>query len=417
MWRILGSAVHRFSLKMRKISVYHVLMMAVVFLTIFAMNLYLIVFVNDGFASAPRNRLYYVTALPGTRITVTIFWLVVVTLLTGLGARIRRYGWRRFGYDLVQAPAWLYACVELAGKGWAFPFLLGAGAALALSLPIQNQFTLLAIAAMAFLSFTAQLRSGLLYFSVLAAAEIYKKRKEQHLNLGALSIAIFGLFVGLLVSYFLPFKPYSALILMALFFAGAALIRTGRLGSNAVACMLIVFAWRLFLFRTLNSLAHDGGWYEGGGNLRDWGQSPGAAEATAQGIVPSFLGSLWSLFSSIGSGVAQNLLPGPSPTVAGPGVLDIASYGSEIMNADSPEAANRAAATGIYDRLLPGFGGVMNPMVESMLNFGRGGGEGSGTDRGGGGQSSGGGSRGRGSTRRDAGGESREDDPRRRNTP
>ncbi|MFO7918112.1 MAG: hypothetical protein R6V13_08540 [Anaerolineae bacterium] len=416
MWRIIGFASNRFLLRIRRISVYHVLMMVMVFLTILAANLYLVVFVNDGFASAPRSQLYYVTALPETRITVTIFWLVIITLLTGLGARISRYGWRRFGYDLVQAPAWLYACIEVTGKGWVFPFLLGAGVALALSLPIQNPFTLLAIAAMALLSFTAQLRSGLLYFTVLAAAEIYRKRQEQRLNLGALSLAIFGLFIGLLISYFLPFKPYSALILMVFFFAIAVLVRTGRLGSNAAASILIVLACRLFLFRTMNTLAHDGGWREGGGNLADWGQSPGAAEATAQGIVPSFLGSLWSLFSSIGSGVAQNLLPGPSPTVAGPGVLDIAGYGAEIMNAGSPEAANRAAASGIYDRLLPGFGGVMNPMVESVLNFGRGGGEGSGSDRGGGGQSSGGGSRGRGSTRRDAGGEPREDDPRRRDT-
>lgn len=410
MWRIIGLAFRDFWSRLRKIGTYRVLMMVVVFLAIFAVNLYLVVFVNDGFRSAPRGRLYYVTALPETRITVTIFWLVIITLLTGLGARISRYGWRRFGYDLVQAPAWLYACVEVTGKGWAFPFLLGSAVALLLSLPIQNGFTLLAIAAMALLSFTAQLRSGLLYFAVLAAAEIYKKRQEQRVNLGALSLAIFGLFIGLLISYFLPFKPYSALILMAIFLVGAVLVKTGRLGGNAVAFILIAFACRLLLFRTINALAHDGGWREGGGNLADWAQSPGAAEATAQGIVPSFFGSLWSLFSSIGSGVVQNLLPGPSPTVAGPGVLDIAGYGSEIMNADSPEAANRAAASGIYDRLLPGFGGVMNPMVESMLNFGRGGAEGSGPGGGGRGRSSGGGSRGRGSTR----GEPREDDRRRR---
>jgi hypothetical protein len=70
-------------------------------------------------------------------------------------------------------------------------------------------------------------------------------------------------------------------------------------------------------------------------------------------------------------GAAQNKLPLTPPTIAGPGIIDTAGYLKDIAAAGSPEAANQAAAKNIYDKLLPGLGAKMNPMLNDMLNLGK----------------------------------------------
>jgi hypothetical protein len=86
---------------------------------------------------------------------------------------------------------------------------------------------------------------------------------------------------------------------------------------------------------------------------------------------PGQLGAVGTVVGSAMWGAVQNRLPITPPTVAGPGIIDTGQYLSDIARAGSPEAANRAAAKGIYDNLLPGLGDTMNPMVKSMLDLGK----------------------------------------------
>ena len=92
----------------------------------------------------------------------------------------------------------------------------------------------------------------------------------------------------------------------------------------------------------------------------------GAILGTVQSFTSPF--SLQGLAAGLGQKAAD------IPNVNGPGIVDIAGYLNSIVSAGSPEAANMAAATGIYGLMMGGLGDTMNPLVDSVLNMGDAGG-------------------------------------------
>lgn len=69
-------------------------------------------------------------------------------------------------------------------------------------------------------------------------------------------------------------------------------------------------------------------------------------------------------------GAAQNFIDKLSaPSIVGPGKLDILRYGMDIISAKDAKAACQAAADGIYDMLLPGFGDAMGSYVSGVTNL------------------------------------------------
>lgn len=88
-----------------------------------------------------------------------------------------------------------------------------------------------------------------------------------------------------------------------------------------------------------------------------------ASTGEREGILSTIWSAAW--------GAVQNFLPVTPPTVAGPGIVDSALYLNKIRSAKSPEEANRAAATEIWDMLLPGLGDKMKPATESLLDLGK----------------------------------------------
>ena len=106
--------------------------------------------------------------------------------------------------------------------------------------------------------------------------------------------------------------------------------------------------------------------------------------------IAHFLSSPESYASIFGfHGLAEKLTDAPFTPFGGPGILEAGEYFAHIAGAGSQEAANQAAATGIYGILLAGgaMGDTMNPMVNSVITMGSGqpsGGHGGGGVQGGG---------------------------------
>jgi len=388
----------------RNITRRQLIIMVAVFVVIFAVNLYLVVFVNDGFVIF-RERWYTpIMAVEGTKLTVSIFWIMVVILCQALFFRIKSFGLLRFFKDLVGAPSWFYQCVSAAGDSWALPLLLWCSVALLLSLFISNPFIILVLALMAFFSFNAQLKGGVFYVFYLANIDwIFTfKKKAQYLNVAFIFIGLSGVFAGLLISYFLPFKPYSAIIMGIAFLVLMFLLKYKRISVGTAGVLVGFMLLNIILFRTAGVLAHDGGFQEGGGNIPDWLASDGAGTAATQGTEAGLLGSLASLLGSLLQSGGLSYLQGRTGLPVSGGVVDLVRVGGEVATAGNPTDANWAAARSL-DR-LPITGGPLSGLRESMMSFdgafGGDSGTGSGADNSSGGNGGGGGRRSSSSSRR-----------------
>lgn len=82
------------------------------------------------------------------------------------------------------------------------------------------------------------------------------------------------------------------------------------------------------------------------------------------------IAALASFSWAIAWATAQNFFDRLSaPSIVGPGKADILRYGMNILQADNSKEACKAAADGIYNLLLPNFGGIMEPSVSSITNI------------------------------------------------
>lgn len=346
----------------------------VVFLTILFANTYLIVVVNEGFSIGNDNPYLSITALGNQNIstyfTATMFWVSTVILIFSVISRIRARGVTRFFKDLIESPSWLLQSIKEVGPKWMLPFMYGGLLSLALGFIIQNRYTLGVMAFFIFLSFTAKHRSGLLQTAILIIIDWRRfwkiEEKKKFIHVANLTVALFGFFIGFLLDVVLPFKPISTIILIILSIVLIIFGKTNKLHTKTAMFLLSFAITATFLLKLNVTYADDGGWKEGGGNLKDWAESPGAKEAVEKGAGTSVLGGIFGFFTSLLSGTAQNLLPGPPPAVAGPGVLDILSILKDIGSADSPREAQKAAFQ-IFEKVIPGpLGGDITGAAETI---------------------------------------------------
>ncbi len=176
---------------LRNLSRYQLILMGLVFLVIFLFNLYLVVFVNDGF-SVRRDRWYNpIMAVEGTKVSVIFFWLTMITLFQSLAYRVKYFGLSRLIKDLIYTPSWLIKSASDAGETWALPLLLWTSLSLLVSLFIENPFTLLILALLAFFAFNSQNKGSLFYIIYLASLDWnYYFRKNKYLNLAVISLTL-----------------------------------------------------------------------------------------------------------------------------------------------------------------------------------------------------------------------------------
>ncbi len=366
-----------------------------VVMLIFGINLYLVVFVNDGFV-VRSNRWYNpIMAVQGTKLQVSIFWITAVILIQAILFRVKSFGIFTFFKDQLYTPIWLYKCISMAGESWFVPLLLWGAIALLVSSLIENPFIILVFALMAFFSFNAQLKGGVFYLIYLALIDWnYRFKKARYLNLSLINLGMFGAFVGFLISYFLPFKPYSSLFMGSLIIILLILTKFNIISRTSTATIILLILLNLYLCEFKSILAHDGGFREGGGTLSDWVQSDGAGTAATLGAETSLIGGLTSFIGSILTSGGLNFLQGRTNLPIGSGVVDFVRVATNIVTADNSRDSCLAAADSLTGIFSPTMGDGLSGPMESFMDFATGGDGTGGSDTGSGNTESGNGDRG-----------------------
>lgn len=366
----------------------HLLRLVAFSLVILAVNTFLVVYVNEGFTPTRSNPWVDITSLRAPKETAHLFWSIAAIMLASTFGRIRTYGILRFMGDLVGFPLWLLTCVRSSGQSWLAALLFGAAVALVAGIFVRSMHLSLLLAAFLALSFSAQVRSHLLLVVALGISDLKRLlrpviKNPGPIHLAPIALGIFGAAVGLALSAFLPFDTTGNVIASIALAVIVILLKFRVLSSRTASVVLGLALFHVLFSQTTGVSADDGGWREGGSSLQTWVESPGALTAVEEGASTSLLGGLAAMFGSIGWGALQNgigaavdfltKVPGSTGlaiTPVGPGPIDVATYGREIMNAGSPEAAQRAAAMGIWRRFLPpGLSGRMERYTGSVLDF------------------------------------------------
>ena len=364
----------------QNIRISQLLIIPIVFLIIFIFNLYLVVFVNNGFVVQPNRWYNPIMAVDGTKASVTIFWMLVIILFQSLISRVKSFGVSRFFKDQIESPIWLHHNITLAGDAWALPLLLWTSLTILASIFIVNPFTLLALSFIAFFTFNIQAKGVVYYILYLASLDwnYTFNKKRRYMNLAAISLGLFGLFLGLVISLFLPFKPISGYIIAGLLIALWVLLKTKTIRSST-AIGASFFFYCLLVLNTGIVLAHDGGFREAGSTIIGWLNSAGAWVAATMGTVPGMAGGLWSFITSIFNRTVKPAgtdffqipkLPNSPSTPVGPSFHDFLRTVRDIWNASregGPRAANEAAAGALDNAWVPGLSEYMGPLRDSML--------------------------------------------------
>ena len=361
----------------------HLIIGGITAFIIFILHAFFVVYVNDGFLVSSDGYVQHIIAIDYPSPTVYIFWFLTACFISMNIMRISKQGLKGFFLEVVETPFWLKKCIKISKGDSALIILYFAFLTIIATALINNYFLLIMLALIILFSFNSQLRSGIilvLYLIRLKYIRIFKKDKKVVINMGKMHLSLFGIFVGLIISAVLPFKPLSGVIAGVIVVSLAIAVTFKKLGKRPAVFIFLAVLTGVLFFYFKEVPADDGGWVEGGSNLLDWLKSPGAYLAMLAGLLPSALSGIGSLFASMGSSILQNMIPLTPPGIVGPGVLDIAAYIKDCAMSNDP---NRTAAMGIYGLLLPGLDNVMNPMVESVLNFGQGGSESPGGDFGG----------------------------------
>ncbi len=134
-------------------------------------------------------------------------------------------------------------------------------------------------------------------------SKLFRRKNTEPANLGSLATASFGLFLGMLISYLLPFRPVSAVILAIVLLALAFLLRLKLVDAKVAAGLAILVTVQFIWMKLTGVYADDGGWMESGGTLGGWIGSPGAGQAVGTGAVPATGGAIGGMLGGIGGGM------------------------------------------------------------------------------------------------------------------
>lgn len=232
-------------------------------------------------------------------------------MLSSIAGRIWFGGPVKLFADIVSTPDWTIKSFRKAGK-IALPVLLAAIAIAApASLLLKSSYVILITAIAIFLSYTSQTQG--MWFLIISTAWSDFKRlflTKKNINHGTASIFVLGLGIGLLIAYWIPFKPYGNFILAVICLSLIILYSKRKLNPKTLLLLISATVFNIIVWKIQSVYADDGGWQEAGGTFWSWWNSPGRAAAIAMGVPPSLASLLGSLL-----GGTQTPKPPPIPEV------------------------------------------------------------------------------------------------------
>ncbi|MBN1667131.1 MAG: hypothetical protein JW862_08575 [Anaerolineales bacterium] len=280
-------------------------------LFVWILHTYLLVGPNGGFAPGTNRMLDSVLALNDRIAKGTLFWTLLMMLVSLGIARLFRPGPLNLAKKIFSTPSWIIASLKRSGLvGTAL--LLGLGALTIVLGVIQgNRLNNLLLGFLVFGSVIAQRESVLGFASKLAWSDfgrLFKIKRWPAFDFAWVATGLTGATLGFFAATILPFAPYcscaSALILLGIM---VALIIVKKSGVAAGTGVLIITVFLAAALIATPALADDGGWEEAGGTFISWIQSQGAMIAIALGLPPA-IGSF--IASLIGSSIATMIPPG-----------------------------------------------------------------------------------------------------------
>jgi phage baseplate assembly protein gpV len=309
LWRIIKGVFTNLS----RTIIYQIIRTIIVFFLVLAVHTFLVVYVNEGFNAVPSQRFVHLMALEDYNTGAVVFWTFACFFISNLFSRVRKDGLFTFSKEMVMSPLYLGQCLASSQQTGLSLMLISAGAAILLSLATVNEYLILVFALIALFSFTLQKRSFLAYFFKVVRSDwqrlFLRNKPRKEAQQGIFSLMVFGIFLGLLISFFLPLKPYSSIGLFLVFIILSIMLRKKTVStSTAIHSFLLITASALILDSPI-VLAHDGGWTEAGGTFKDWLRSAGAFAAVTKGLIVAVCGAVGStvggLVGSIASGVGD----------------------------------------------------------------------------------------------------------------
>ncbi|MDD5603023.1 MAG: hypothetical protein PHG48_02930, partial [Eubacteriales bacterium] len=290
-----------------KMVIWMLIRAAVSFAIVLFINAYVIAYINEGTTgSIPRESpWFYLLNLASNRSSFNILSFLVFFVISSLYTRIRTKGLKTFFTDLFQTFAWTVKSLDAAGKA-AIPILLiFTGIAFYARIFTENRYVFLTLAVGVFLLYT--MRDGNMTMMTLKLAwsdmqRLFASGKpKKPLNVGAVAIAIFGIFTGILILVFIPFNMQAAL-----YIAGGLLIALGilvafrKVKPSSAMFILGTFAlgYTMYLLKTA-VIADDGGWQELGGNMDSFLASGQGKDVIRTGTKPGFFASVGSFLGGL----------------------------------------------------------------------------------------------------------------------
>jgi len=281
------------------------------FIIVFILHTYLVVYVNEGFTQNPNSPIYKLIAFPGTRASAMAFWSIAAYLLSSIAGRIWFQGPLQFFSDLVSFPNWTIKSFKRAKGSGLSALLFGIAIALLISLIIKNNYIIIIAAIGIFFSFTQQ-KKGLLFLLLSTGLSDIKRifKKKRLVNHGIISVFIFGLILGLIISLFVPSRPLGHIFAIIICIAGIILTSRKKVSPITIMFALLFMAANTAVFIKTGVFADDGGWKEAGSTFSSWFNSAGSGQAMTMALPPALLSLFTSLFG--GSNVPK---PPPIPDV------------------------------------------------------------------------------------------------------
>lgn len=309
--------IKSFIVNLPKTFLIQLIKLAAAFVLVILVHTWLVVVRNEGFNLDWANPFTSITNLPGSYRTVTLFWGFAAFFLTNVIMRLIKSP-VQFFMEIASIPFDITSGIKQAGQAAPSAFLLPMGLTLVATLLIQGPYLILLYALIVFFSFIAR-EKGFFYHLFRLGWQDWQKlfhtaQSGKAANPGCVGLSVLGVSLGFLLSYFLPFKPYGAFLVLAMFIALIVLIRKKRIPPVAALWALSFLAFSAVVFSVRTVFADDGGWREAGGTFKLWAKSPGAGHALGTGIPPAV--------SAAGGALAGGMMPdipfpGGGPSGAG----------------------------------------------------------------------------------------------------
>lgn len=300
-------------INLRRTFVYQIIKMVLIFIIVLAIHTFLVVYINEGFNAVPSQHFVHLMALEDYNTGAAVFWAFACFFISNLFSRVIKDGPVTFSKEMVMFPVYLVQYLASSRQTGLRLMLIPAGVALLLSLATANEYLILVFAFIALFSFTLQKRSLLAYLFTVVWSDwqrlFFRKKPRKEVQPGIFSLMVFGIFLGLLISFFLPLKPYSAIGLFLVFIMLGIMFRNKTVSISTAIYSLILITTAAVILDSPLVLAHDGGWTEAGGTFGDWLRSAGAFAAVTKGLIVAVCGAVGStvggLVGSVTSGVGD----------------------------------------------------------------------------------------------------------------